>query len=123
MLFSIILIFSACAQDDSLPERYTYSVPEQLNDGLQVGYLTSASISMGPVQELMNEILRGSFQEVQSVLFWRHGKLALEEYFNGLDAPRGKRIVWFENSAHMPLLEEREAFHQAMIHIVKAAIQ
>ena len=29
-----------------------------------------------------------------------------QEYFNALDAPRGKRLVWFEDSGHWPHFEE-----------------
>lgn len=35
-------------------------------------------------------------------------------YFEALRAPR-KELVWFERSAHMPHLEERERFHRLMI--------
>lgn len=49
--------------------------------------------------------------------------ILVEEYVDGLEAPFGKQIIWFENSAHMPLIEERNAFHQAMIHTVKAETQ
>jgi pimeloyl-ACP methyl ester carboxylesterase len=33
-----------------------------------------------------------------------------ERYFEALDAPRGKRLIWFENSGHWPQLEEPERF-------------
>lgn len=33
-----------------------------------------------------------------------------ESYFEMLDAPKGKTLVWFENSAHRPHSEEREKF-------------
>lgn len=36
-------------------------------------------------------------------------KLA-EEYFNKLEAPAGKELIWFERSAHRPHEEEREKF-------------
>lgn len=36
-----------------------------------------------------------------------------ERYFNRLDAPR-KEIIWFEQSAHFPFLEEPEKFAQEM---------
>jgi CubicO group peptidase (beta-lactamase class C family) len=81
IIISVTIIFSACGQENRPDEKYNYTVPEQLDDGLQVGYLNSANISMGPIQELINEILRGSFQKVQSILIWRHGSLVLEEYF------------------------------------------
>ena|SRR5260221_120897 len=33
-----------------------------------------------------------------------------EEYFRCLDAPRGKQLIWFENSRHLPHVEEPEKF-------------
>lgn len=43
----------------------------------------------------------------------------VNEYFQVLEAP-AKRMIWFENSAHVPIVEEREEFHKAMINIVLA---
>jgi pimeloyl-ACP methyl ester carboxylesterase len=42
----------------------------------------------------------------------------VEEYLATLDAPAGKQLVRFENSAHVPFLEERVAFRNAMINTV-----
>jgi pimeloyl-ACP methyl ester carboxylesterase len=36
------------------------------------------------------------------------------EYFNQLKAP-SKDLTWFENSAHMPDIEERDKFHQLLL--------
>lgn len=33
-----------------------------------------------------------------------------ERYFNELEAPKGKHLIWFENSGHWPQLEEPEKF-------------
>ena len=38
------------------------------------------------------------------------------DYFESLDAPR-KRLVWFEESAHMPFYEESERFFQELMKI------
>ena len=38
-----------------------------------------------------------------------------ERYFQALDAPRGKRLIWFENSGHWPQLEESERFQEQVI--------
>lgn len=38
-----------------------------------------------------------------------------ERYFNALDAPRGKRLIWFEHSGHWPQLEEPERFEAELI--------
>ena len=39
----------------------------------------------------------------------------VEEYLNALDAPQGKQMFWFENSAHIPFIEERPEFNFVMI--------
>jgi len=44
----------------------------------------------------------------------------VEQYYEMLDAPMGKRLIWFENSAHSPNLEEPEKFADVMINKVLA---
>lgn len=39
----------------------------------------------------------------------------IEEFYQNLKADKGKQLVIFENSAHMPSLEERELYHDLMI--------
>ncbi len=39
----------------------------------------------------------------------------VQEYYDKLDAPKGKHLVWFENSAHSPNLEEPEKFSRVMV--------
>ena len=38
-----------------------------------------------------------------------------QRYFDALDAPRGKQIVWFEHSGHWPQFEEPEKYREMMI--------
>jgi pimeloyl-ACP methyl ester carboxylesterase len=38
-----------------------------------------------------------------------------ERYFEALDAPRGKRLIWFEKSGHWPQLEEPENFREVLM--------
>lgn len=38
----------------------------------------------------------------------------VEEYFDALDAPKGKSLIWFEESAHAPCLEEPARFGEVM---------
>lgn len=40
-----------------------------------------------------------------------------QDYFNVLDAPRGKQLTWFENSAHWPQLKEPEKFRATLVEI------
>ena len=36
-------------------------------------------------------------------------------YFDALDAPAGKRIVWFERSGHWPHFEEPEKYREVLV--------
>jgi len=45
----------------------------------------------------------------------------VEDYLAALEAPAGKRMFWYENSAHVLFIEDRGAFHATMIHEVLAA--
>jgi pimeloyl-ACP methyl ester carboxylesterase len=38
-----------------------------------------------------------------------------ERYFQALDAPEGKHLIWFEDSGHWPPLEEPEKFRSALL--------
>lgn len=45
-----------------------------------------------------------------------------EEYFKFLNAPKGKTLIWFEESAHRPFEEEKEKFFNHMIKDVLAVL-
>ena len=45
-----------------------------------------------------------------------------ERYFDALDAPRGKRLIWFEHSGHWPQLEEPQRFEQEVIRAAEQAL-
>jgi pimeloyl-ACP methyl ester carboxylesterase len=38
----------------------------------------------------------------------------VEQYYEALDAPAGKTLIWFEDSAHSPNLEEPKKFVAAL---------
>jgi pimeloyl-ACP methyl ester carboxylesterase len=42
----------------------------------------------------------------------------VEEYMEELDAPAGKEMVWFENSAHALFFEQRDEFNSVMLDTV-----
>lgn len=47
------------------------------------------------------------------------GEIA-EQYFRLLEAPRGKHLVWFEQSGHWPQLDEAAKFQDVMVeHVLK----
>ena len=42
----------------------------------------------------------------------------VEDFYNHLDAEKGKTLVIFENSAHFPMVEEKEKYHELLINLV-----
>jgi len=43
----------------------------------------------------------------------------VERYHNTLEAPHGKSLVWFEESAHMPMYEEPDRFIQETLYVLE----
>lgn len=41
-----------------------------------------------------------------------------QKYFDALEAPNGKQIIWFENSGHWPHFEESQKYRDALINSV-----
>jgi pimeloyl-ACP methyl ester carboxylesterase len=42
-----------------------------------------------------------------------------ERYYEALEAPRGKELVWFEHSAHVPQTEEPGKFEREMLRVLR----
>ena len=40
-----------------------------------------------------------------------------ERFYEHLDAPHGKRFVWFEQSGHLPNYEEPARFTDVLVHV------
>ncbi|MGI8436308.1 MAG: alpha/beta fold hydrolase [Chthoniobacterales bacterium] len=57
-------------------------------------------------------------------LLGRHDRVVTwevaERYFNALDAPRGKQLIWFEDSGHWPQFEESQKYRHTLVHRVLA---
>jgi len=65
------------------PVPYVYRVPEQVPDGWRVGDLRKEKADAAPITQGVSEIRSGKIPGMHSLLVLRHGKLLLEEYFNG----------------------------------------
>lgn len=97
------LVF-ACQFDSS--GQYTYRIPEQIDDGFDVGTLGEGGIDEKLIEKAVNEIRRGRYKEVHSMLILKDNKLVLEEYFPGhkykWDGPshRGEWVNWDTSMLH-----------------------
>ena len=82
LLISILsLMYVSCKFDAS--SQYTYRPPENINDGFDVGSLDEVNIDLTLIEKAVNDINRGKFREVHSLLIFKDDKLVLEEYFTG----------------------------------------
>ena len=68
---------------------YRYAPPVKLNDGIKTGTLRAAKIDEAKIVAGTNEILKGTFPNMHSLLIFRRGKLVYENYFAGEDVERG----------------------------------
>jgi CubicO group peptidase (beta-lactamase class C family) len=105
LLISILLLLAVgCSPDAS--GQYIYRPPENINDGLATGTLDEVNIDAELIEEAVNKIYSGQYEEVHSMLIFKDGKLALEEYFTGhqyqWDAPRhhGELVTWDRDMPH-----------------------
>jgi pimeloyl-ACP methyl ester carboxylesterase len=48
----------------------------------------------------------------------RPGLYTCREQYEALEAPQGKDLVWFENSAHVTYAEEPDIFDQQMLPVL-----
>lgn len=70
---------------DGRPVVYAYKPPQPTNDGLEVASLKQVGLPVDPFQEMIQAIINEKYPNMHSVLIWKDGKLALEEYFYGYD--------------------------------------
>jgi hypothetical protein len=42
----------------------------------------------------------------------------IEDFYNSLDAEKGKKLILFESSAHWPMIEEKEKYQDLLIDVV-----
>lgn len=107
----------------SFMARYGYASPEySLLDGLrfQLGEVFSAFTMVMDLHQSVDMLVQVPRIEVPVFFFQgRHDRqspsVLVEEYFERLDAPRGKRLFWFEDSAHSPYREEPERFARLLV--------
>lgn len=87
-LIAFLLLIQGFALAQQVSD-YKYTPPVQLNDGIKTGTLRAAKIDEAKIVAGTNEILKGTFPNMHSLLIFRHGKLVYENYFTGEDVERG----------------------------------
>jgi len=104
LIFILSLLFVSCQLEPS--DQYTYRPPENINDGFEVGSLYEVNIDSALIEKAVNDINRGKYTEVHSMLIFKDDKLVFEEYFKGhkhkWDAPNhhGELVTWNRSMLH-----------------------
>jgi len=104
VLSLLLVLFVGCESEPAI--QYTYIPPENIDDGFDVGSLNEVNIDLALIEKAVNDINRGKYKEVHSMLIFKDNKLVLEEYFQGhkyqWDAPKhhGELVTWDRSMSH-----------------------
>ncbi|MFX0094427.1 MAG: alpha/beta fold hydrolase [Candidatus Hodarchaeota archaeon] len=76
-------------------------------------------------EELQNVNLTKEIQSIKVPIYFFEGKydmttpkVLVEKFYNNLNAEKGKKLIIFENSAHIPMMEEKERYQELLINVV-----
>ena len=99
-----------------------YSLSEGIRTLLSKGYEFSVNTMW---DEMKNVNLSKEIQSIKFPIYFIEGKydminptVLVEKFYNNLDAEKGKKLFIFENSAHFPMIEEKERYEELLIKVV-----
>ncbi|NIS83513.1 MAG: alpha/beta fold hydrolase [Anaerolineales bacterium] len=76
-------------------------------------------------EELKNVNLTKEIQSIKVPIYFFEGKydvttptVVVEKFYDNLDAEKGKKLFIFENSGHMPMIEEKEKYQDLLVNVV-----
>jgi len=76
-------------------------------------------------EELKNVNLTKDIPSIKVPIYFFEGKydvttptVIVEKFYDNVDAEKGKQLFIFENSGHMPMIEEKERYEELLINVV-----
>ena len=94
---------------------YLYAMPEQVNDGWDVGALDTSTNRFDPIFHAVDSIRMGSYEEIHSFLIIHQDRLKLETYFPGHDS--NGNWVRFDRTTPHEVQSASKSFRSALIGI------
>ena len=99
-----------------------YSLLEGINTLTMKGYKFTMKAMW---EEFQNIDLTNEIDSIKVPIYFFEGKydmatpiVPVENFYNTLDADKGKKFIIFENSAHFPMVEEKEKYQELLIELV-----
>jgi pimeloyl-ACP methyl ester carboxylesterase len=96
-----------------------YSFSEGFSTFLNKGF-NFTTVAMWDEMRSIN--ISEEIKSIQVPLFFFEGKydmatptILVENYYDSLDAKEGKKLIIFENSAHLPMIEEKEKYEEFLV--------
>ncbi|UCF70797.1 MAG: alpha/beta hydrolase [candidate division WOR-3 bacterium] len=76
-------------------------------------------------EEIKNINFAEEIRSIKIPVFFFQGKydmiiptVQIEEFYSSLEAEKGKKLIIFENSAHLPIIEEKEKYEELLVNVV-----
>lgn len=85
-LLSTLLLITSCQQDK---RQYTY--PKQLNDNWTVSTPDKEGMDLEIIKQAIPKITN-DYENIDGIVVLRHGKLIVDEYFNGYDSEKPHKV-------------------------------
>lgn len=97
-----------------------------LSEGINTFFNKGLYFTMNAMwEEIRNIDLSKEIQSIKVPVYFFQGKydmikptVLVEEFYNQLDAEKGKDFIVFENSAHVPMLEQKDKYENLLINVV-----
>ena len=116
----------AISQLGAIMLRFLTSPEYSLLEGVKTIGNTGLYFTMNAMwEEIRNIDIASEIQSINVPIYFFQGKhdlikpsVLVEDYYQKLDAKKGKTFIVFENSAHVPMLGEKEKYQELLIHVV-----
>jgi CubicO group peptidase (beta-lactamase class C family) len=95
-LLTVLMLIPTAALSQPISD-YKYSPPAKLNDDIPTGTLRSVKLLESTLTAGTNEILKGTYANIHSLLILRDSKLVFEKYFGGEDENNRLGEIGFVN--------------------------
>lgn len=124
--FGGVIHENSVKQIGGLMMSFLTSPEYSLSDGLKSLMMKGLFFSVNSMWDEINDIdIKKEVRSLKVPVYFFEGKydkatptVLVEKFYDNLEAEKGKKLIIFENSAHMPMIEEKEKYEYLLINLV-----